>query len=145
MSLRRVSQTRVLLSVGQDGEPDGIHLEKHLQSMRNRASGGVGGKGGWKSQIEDLAAVHKPVIEIPDGSDLFDTVKAYVKGVLKPSQEATLKIAHMRLAEYNDDAEAAHALLHIDEVIAVSALGFPAGQRSRGFHVWTVPGFVQGT
>ena len=22
--------------------------------MRNRASGGVGGKGGWKSQIEDL-------------------------------------------------------------------------------------------
>ena len=36
------------MRVGQDGEPDGIHLEKHLQSMRNQASGG------WKSQIEDL-------------------------------------------------------------------------------------------
>ena len=50
--------------VGQDGEPDGIHLEKHLQSMRNQASGGAGGKGGWKSQIEDLNEAVTEHVEI---------------------------------------------------------------------------------
>ena len=53
-----------MLCVGQDGEPDGIHLEKHLQSMRNQSSGGVVGKGGWKSQIEDLNEAVTEHVEI---------------------------------------------------------------------------------
>lgn len=47
-------EAQLLFRHNVEDEPDGIHLEKHLQSMRNWGAGGVGNAAGWKSKKSSL-------------------------------------------------------------------------------------------